>query len=69
METTELPDWLREYEQVFQLKKTRLLIRRKEVDYVITLKELEPKSSSLILTKPEKQQFIKNYLDDLLRKK
>ena len=39
------------------------------MNYVINLKELESKSSSLILIKSKEQQFIKNYLDDLLYKK
>ena len=69
METTELPNWLKEYEQVFQSKKTGLSSRRKGVNHVINLKEPEPKSSLLISTKLEEQQFIKNYLDDLLRKR
>ena len=47
----------------------RLSSKRKKVNYVIILKEPELKPSSLIFTKLEKQQFIKNYLDDLLRKR
>ena len=69
MKTTELPEWLEEYEQVFQSGKIGLSLRRKEVDHVINLRESEPKPSSLISTKLEEQQFIKNYLDDLLYKK
>ena len=57
------------YKQVFQLKKIKLSIKRKEINYVITLKKLKSKLLFLILTKFEKQQFIKDYLDDLLRKK
>ena len=66
---TELSNWLKRYEQVFQLKKTRLSTRRKGIDYVITLREPKSKSSLLISTKFEEQQFIKNYLDDLFRKR
>ena len=69
VKTTKLPDWLRGYEQIFQSKETGLLERRKEVDHVIILKEQEPKSSFLISTKPKKQQFIKDYLDDLFHKR
>ena len=47
----------------------RFSTRKKEVNYVIILKKSESKSSSLILTKFEKQQFIKDYFDDLLRRK
>ena len=39
------------------------------MNYVIILKESELKSLLLILIKLEKQQFIKDYLDDLLHKK
>ena len=39
------------------------------MNHVIVLKESELKSSFLIFTKLEKQQFIKDYLDDLLYKK
>ena len=54
MTTIKLSKWLREYEQVFQLRETRLSLKRKEVDHVIILKELELKLSSLILTRLEK---------------
>ena len=53
---------------MFQSKKTGLPSRRKGVNHVINLREPEPKSSLLIFIKPEEQQFIKDYLDDLLRK-
>ena len=52
---TELLEWLRKYEQVFQSRKTGLLSKRKRVDYVIVLKELELKLSFLILIKLEEQ--------------
>ena len=54
VERTELSEWLRDCKQVFQLKETRLSIKRNEVNYVITLKKLKSKSSFLILTKSEK---------------
>ena len=69
MKTIELPNWLKKYEQVFQSREMKLSSRRKEMNHVINLKKLEPKSSFLISTKLKKQQFIKNYLDDLLRKR
>ena len=68
METMGLPDWLKDYEQVFQSRETGLPPRREGVDHAIVLKEPEPKPSPLIPTKPEEQQFIKDYLDDLLHK-
>ena len=52
---TKLLKWLKEYEQVFQLKKIGLLVRKKGVNHVIILKKLELKSLSLISTKLEKQ--------------
>ena len=69
MEITKLSKWLKGHEQTFQSERTRLSLRREEIDHVINLKELELKSSFLISTKLEKQQFIKDYLDDLLYKK
>ena len=39
------------------------------MNHVIILKKQESKPSFLIFTKPEKQQFIKNYLDNLFRKR
>ena len=38
------------------------------MDHVIILKEPEPKSLFLIFTKSKEQQFIKDYLSNLLRK-
>ena len=55
MKDIEFSNWLRGYEQVFQLKKTGLSTRKKEVDHVITLREPESKSLILIPTKSEKQ--------------
>ena len=54
---------------MFQLKKTEFSTRKERVNHIITLKELELKSLFLIFTKPKKQQFIKDYFNDLLRKK
>ena len=55
MKETRLSNWLEEYEQVFQLKETRLSLRRKRMDYVINLKKPESKPSFLISTKLEEQ--------------
>ena len=69
MKTTRLLDWLEDYKQVFQSRETGLPPRRKGIDHVIVLKKPESKPSLLIFTKLEEQQFIKDYLDDLLYKR
>ena len=53
--TTELSEWLKKYKQIFQLKKTELSTKREEVNYVITLRKLELKSSPSIFIKSKKQ--------------
>jgi hypothetical protein len=69
MEGTRLSSWLEDIEDCFgDLSKDELLSRRQGVDYRIKLTTDGLKPSLLILTKPEDQQFIKDYLNEKLRK-
>ena len=61
--------WLKNLKKVFEtISKEKLLSSRKRVDHEITLKTNEIKSSSLISIRLEKQQIVKNYLNEMLKK-
>ena len=62
--------WIKKVEEIFQKsEKKRLLESRREYDHVIEFIQETIFSSSLIPTRFEKQEIIKTYLNDILRKK
>ena len=65
----EISNWLRDLKKVFEtISEEELPLSREEVDYKITLKTKEIKLLSLIVTRSEEQQIIKEYLNKMLRK-
>ena len=69
MMKNEILEWLKDLKEVFETRlKEELLLSRERVDYEITLKTNEIKSSSLIFIRLEKQHIVKKYLDEMVRK-
>ena len=64
-----ISEWMKEIEKVCQeLKREELPKNKEEYDHVIELIQETILSSSLILTRSKKQEIIKTYLNDILRK-
>ena len=60
---------LKNLKRVFEIiLERKLLFRRNEVDHEITLKTERIKSLSLILTRSEKQEIVKKYLNEMTKK-
>ena len=66
----EVFEWLNDLKKVFEtIIEEELLFNRDKVNYEITLRKEEIKPFSLILIRLEEQHIIKNYLNEMLRKK
>jgi hypothetical protein len=69
MEEGYLLEWLEDLSICFEeLSEGELSPRREGIDHQIRLTAKEPKALPLISIKPEDQQFIREYLDEQLRK-
>ena len=69
METSPIPEWIKEVEDICQEKKRKKLLKsRREYDHAIELIQKTIPPSLLILTRLEEQKIIKTYLDDMLKK-
>ena len=65
----QIPDWLDDLKEVFKtIFEGELLLSRERVNYEITLINNKIKPSLLILIRPEEQQIVKEYLDDIMKK-
>ena len=65
-----IPEWIKKIEVIFQkFRKKELSKNRKEYDHAIELIQETISPLPLILTRFEKQEIIKIYLNDMLRKK
>ena len=65
----EISEQLKDLKKVFKtISKEELSSRRYEVNYEITLKTERIKSLLLILTRLEKQEIVKEYLNEIMKK-
>ena len=65
----EISEWLKDLKKVFEIIfKEKLLLKRERVDYEITLKIEKIKPSLLIFIRLKKQQIIKEYLTEIIKK-
>ena len=65
----EIPEWLKDLKEVFgEISERELLSYRNEVNYEITLKIKKIKPLLLILIRLEKQEIIKKYLNEMIKK-
>ena len=65
----EILKWLENLKKVFEtILEGKLLLSRERMNYKITLRTEKIKSSLLILIRPEKQQIVKEYLNDIIKK-
>ena len=66
----DISEWLEDLKKVFEeILKEELPPHRDEVDHEITLKIEKIKPSLLILTRSKKQENVKEYLNEMIRKK
>ena len=66
---SEISEWLKDLRGIFEtISEEELLSRRDEVNYEITLKTKKIKPSLLISIRSEKQEIIKKYLNEIIKK-
>ena len=66
----EIPKWLKDLRKIFEeISERELSPYRDGVDHEITIKTEKIKSSPLISIRLEKQKIIKEYLDEMTKKK
>ena len=68
-ETVKIPAWLQDIKKVFEDPPERKLPKRKgEFDHAINLTIDSLQKTPIIPLRPDDQAFVRNYLDDMLRK-